>query len=429
MNKNILFITMDCWSSFNSATTANTFASLFKNYDADRMASLYLREEIPTSKQCCRFFSISENAVLKSVFKPKTHTGKVFERENMTITPEDMRNIEQTKQRYGKLGVKRNKLLLLAREMMWLLGRWKSSEMNVFLDEFKPDVVIYGMEGYCFFHRIVRYVLDYTNAKGIGYFWDDNFTYIQHKKTPFFLIHRFMQRRSLKKTARKTANFFAISPKTKKEADEFFKINCSVLTKPIDAVQKSSSAVKTDIIKVVYTGNLKIGRLDTLKTISDVLDEEKVLSDRFVFDIYSGTTLDDRILSTLNPSIRFMGSIPAEKVDEVQKAADILLLMEDFQGENKRTARLSFSTKTTDYLGQGKCIFAIGHSDIATIEYFTQQGCAVCASSKEDIRAALLSLTQNPELIAIYGRKALHIGVSQHARAIMEERLYRAIGD
>ena len=50
LNKKILFITMDCWSSYNSATTANTFAALFKNYDSSQMASLYLREEIPTSK-------------------------------------------------------------------------------------------------------------------------------------------------------------------------------------------------------------------------------------------------------------------------------------------------------------------------------------------------------------------------------------------
>ena len=57
---------------------------------------------------------------------------------------------------------------------MWLMGHWKSLELCEFLDDFKPDIIIYGMEGYCYFHRIVRYALKYTGATGIGFFWDDN---------------------------------------------------------------------------------------------------------------------------------------------------------------------------------------------------------------------------------------------------------------
>lgn len=429
MDKKILFITMDCWSSFNSATTANTFASLFKNYDFNRMASLYLREEIPTSKQCCKFFSISENAILRSVFKPNTITGKVFCRDEMSITQNDILNIEKTKERYRKLGVKRNRLLLFAREIMWLIGHWKSPKLNEFLNDFKPDIVIYGMEGYCYFHRIVRYVLKYTEAKGIGYFWDDNFTYIQHKSTLGFLIHRYMQRRSLKKTVRITTDFFAISPKTKREVDEFFNIDCTILTKPVDIASTNCCTTPKEKIKIVYTGNLKIGRLDTLKAISEVLDEEKVLLDKFIFEIYSGTPIDDELIATFNKAIKFMGSISSEQVNDVQRAADVLLLMEDFQGENKLTARLSFSTKTTDYLGQGKCIFAIGNSDIASIEYLSENDCAICASCKEEIRASMLKLVNNSDLISVYGNKALQIGNLNHSRAIMEERLQKIIGD
>lgn len=429
LNKKILFITMDCWSSYNSATTANTFASLFENYDSNQMASLYLREEIPTSKQCCKFFSISENAVLRSVLKPNTITGKVFSRDEMSVTQRDICNIEKTKERYKKFGVKRNRILLFAREIMWLIGRWKSKELKEFLDDFKPDIVMYGMEGYCYFHRIVRYVLKSTGAKGIGYFWDDNFTYIQHKPTVGFLLHRYMQRRSLKKTVKITQDFFAISPKTKQEADEFFDINCTILTKPVDIVMNNRSRGSNGKIKIVYTGNLKIGRLDTLKVISDVLDEERNLFDKFIFEIYSGTTIADEDIELFNEAIKFKGSIPSEQVNDVQREADVLLLIEDFQGENKLTARLSFSTKTTDYLGQGKCIFAIGNSDIASIEYLSENDCAICASSKKEIRDAMLRLINNPNLISEYGNKALQVGKVNHSRAIMEERVNKIIGD
>ena len=429
MDKNILFITMDCWSSYNSATTANTFASLFKNYDSTHMASLYLREEIPTSKQCCLFFSIAENSVLKSVFKPRTITGKLFRRDEMEITQNDISNIEKTKERYRRFGVKRNRILLFAREIMWMMGHWKSLELCEFLDDFKPDIVIFGMEGYCYFHRIVRYVLKYTGATGIGFFWDDNFTYIQHKRTIGFLLHRCMQRRSLRKTVKRTKKFLGISPKTKDEADIFFKINCTVVTKPVDIMWESTQEVYREKIKIVYTGNLKIGRLDTLKAISEILDEEKILSDKITFEIYSGTAIDDQIVSTFNKAINFMGAIPSEQVEMVQRNADVLLLLEDFQGENKLTARLSFSTKTTDYLGQGKCIFAIGNADIASIEYLLEKDCAICASNKQEIRTAMLKFVNEPELINIYGKKALQVGILNHSREIMEERMRKVIGD
>lgn len=429
MDKNILFITMDCWSSYNSATTANTFASLFKNYDSAHMASLYLREEIPTSKECCLFFSIAENSVLKSVFKPKTITGKLFRRDEMEITQNDISNIEKTKERYRRLGVKRNRILLFAREIMWLMGHWKSLELCEFLDDFKPDIIIYGMEGYCYFHRIVRYALKYTGATGIGFFWDDNFTYIQHKRTIGFLLHRCMQRRSLRKTVKRTKKFLAIFPKTKHEADKFFEIDCTIVTKPVDIIQESTREVYGEKIKIVYTGNLKIGRLDTLKAISEILDEEKFLSDKITFEIYSGTVIDDLVVSTFNKAINFMGSIPSEQVEAVQRSADVLLLLEDFQGENKLTARLSFSTKTTDYLGQGKCIFAIGNADIASIEYLLEKDCAICASNKQEIRTAMLKFVKEPELINIYGKKALQVGILNHSREIMEERMRKVIGD
>lgn len=182
-------------------------------------------------------------------------------------------------------------------------------------------------------------------------------------------------------------------------------------------------------IKIVYTGNLKIGRLDTLKAISEILDEEKKLSDKITFEIYSGTVIDDLVVSTFNKAINFMGSIPSEQVEAVQRSADVLLLLEDFQGENKLTARLSFSTKTTDYLGQGKCIFAIGNADIASIEYLLEKDCAICASNKQEIRTAMLKFVKEPELINIYGKKALQVGILNHSREIMEERMRKVIGD
>ncbi len=423
--KKILFITMDCWSSLNSATTANTFASLFKNYDSEKLAGICLREEIPTSDKCSSYFIISENSILKSIFNPRLETGECFFK---GIKPSEQytKDIKITRKRYSAFGEKRRRIFLFARELVWLLGKWKSGEFKKFIDEFKPDAVIYGMEGYCYFHRIVRYILKRTKAEGYGFFWDDNFTYKTKKKSMGFLLYRFIQIINLKKTARMTKSFFAISPKTKKEADEFFKTDCTILTKPIENHEISDKEMHPqEKIKVLYTGNLKIGRLDTIKLISDVLDENKNLSDKFIFEIYSATEIKDQ--DSFNKSIKFMGSVSLDLVDDLQKAADILLLAEDV-AEQSLVARLSFSTKTTDYLSHRKCILAIGNPEIASMEYLKETDSALLAYSKESLQKILEKIINNPQIINKYGEKAYKTGIKNHSREIMEERLRKVIG-
>ena len=152
---------MDCWSSFNSATTANTFETIFYNYDTNCMASLYLREDIPSSKKCKYFFSISENAVIKSIFKRTHKTGFLHKSENICVSNELIQDINETKNRYKKYSKKRNIILLLIRELLWKLGKWKSQELVDFLDSYNPDiVVIEGVEkeglGLAIMNRLIR---------------------------------------------------------------------------------------------------------------------------------------------------------------------------------------------------------------------------------------------------------------------------------
>ena len=424
MDKKILIVTMDCFSKYNSATTANTFETLFKNYNPKNLASLYLREEVPSGHACSKYFQISENAVIKSVIKRKIKTGKLFESDNVELTSEDQKNIQKTKERYKKHGTKRNWFLLFVREFLWKIGKWKSKELGEFLDEFKPDIIIYGMEGYGYFHRIVRYALKKTGAKGVGYFWDDNFTFVQRAKTPSFLLHRSMQRSALKKTSKLTQAYFAISEKTKREADEFFKINSTVITKPVDIYPFTPPSFSGDKVKIVYTGNLKIGRFDSLKLISKVLDENKEFENKVSIDVYSSTFIPDNELKKLNGAINFKGAVPSNEIFDIQKSADVLLLLEDVLGKHKKIARLSFSTKVTDYLGQGKVILSIGLNDLASSEYLKANSCAMIAENESEIKKVFIEIIGNRENLLTYASNAHSVAVKNHSREIIESRFY-----
>ena len=95
----------------------------------------------------------------------------------------------------------------------------------------------------------------------------------------------------------------------------------------------------------------------------------------------------------------------------------------------KNAARLSFSTKITDYLKNGKCIFAIGDKDIAPIDYFNRYDSAVTASSYQQIEEKLVWLIENPEKIAEYSEKGYNCGVENHNKEKMDNILIKAIKD
>ena len=115
------------------------------------------------------------------------------------------------------------------------------------------------------------------------------------------------------------------------------------------------------------------------------------------------------------------------EVQAVQKQADVLVFVESLERRYRNAARLSFSTKITDYLKSGKCIFAIGGSDIAPIDYFKRYDSAVVATCYDEIKGVLEKISVNPDIVKEYSKKAYNCGVQNHTKAKQNEILISAI--
>lgn len=417
----ILVITVPSW---NSKIGANSWASLLEKYGSENVASIYIRDEIPDSNICSRYFCISESKVLRSVLKRKIKTGK----EVMSHSQTDDKTLSEHNQRYAKYAKKRRYSMLFARELVWKMGKWKTKELRDFLDSFKPDIILHSMEGYVHLNRIVNYAIKYTHARAIGYIWDDNFTYKQHN-TLGYKTYRFFQRRSLKRLAKKTDAFFAISEKTKREADEFFKINSVVLTKPLSSTPQVSYGEIEKPIKMLYTGNLFIGRDRTLLRLVNAI-KKLGLGEHFEIDAYTKTQLTDEMRKKLESSFcRVHAPIAQSEVLAKQKEADVLLFLEDVDGKNAKSARLSFSTKTTDYLSSGRCILAIGNVDLAPIEYLKENRAAMVATSDSELEAVLMTVIENPGVLIEYAKNSAELGKKNHAREKIEQTFNNTINE
>ena len=406
-NPRILVFTVPSW---NSKTGANSWASLLEKYNNKYIANICIREEYPDSNVCSRYFVISENRIIKSVFNRKVKTG--YEIDKKSVNNQNAKDLSEHNVRYQKMTRKRNYFFLLVRELIWKFGKWKTKELNEFLDSFKPDIILHSMEGYIHLNRIIEYSIKRTKAKAIGYIWDDNFTYKQSSKIGY-KVYRFFQRKSLKNLANQTQSFFSISEKTKKEADAFFKIDSKILTKPLYSVPTICDDTVTVPIKFIYTGNLLYGRKESLFAFSEVMGQ--LPQDKIYCDVYTQTLLSDSEIEFLeNNRCVVHKAISQKEVLKLQRESDVLLFLEALDGPNAKTARLSFSTKITDYLSAGKAIFAIGNGDTAPIEYFLENKSAFVATDKNQLKEMLVNLTDNPEIIKQYAISAKECGIKNH---------------
>ena len=408
----ILVTSIPAWSK---STGYDSFSTLFEGNREHEIANLYMRAELPDSEVCSQYFRILEGKVVKSVFWRNITTGSC-----VTVQSANDGNAElkAEKKRYAYFSKNRNSIFLLGRELAWKMGNWKSNELKAFLGEYHPDILVFPIESYIYFNRINEFIIDYCKPKRvIGILWDDNFTYKQNNKISY-KIGRFFTRRSVKRLVKKCDEILTVCPKMKKECDSEFGINSTIVTKPIISLPSSLKPyTPTTPLRLIYTGKLNIGRDKAIMAIVRALKIINQNGCKAYIDIYTQTDLTDeqvRLLTVYGTSF-LKGVIPQNQVKEEQAKSDILVFVEDIYDKHNKTARLSFSTKITDYLSQGRCILAIGPSDIASIEYFSEEKAAIVCNVEDEILKALQRVVDSSELLTEYAVNARLCGERNHS--------------
>lgn len=404
-------------------TGINTLINFFDGWDKKSIAHIYTRAKLPNTHMCDKFFRISEPKVMKSLLKRSIKTG-----EEVFNSNEEAVEASQESQIYNK---KHSSLMSLAREFVWLLGKWKTKELDKFLDEYDADVLFFPVYANVYMNRLQNYIRKHTKKPVVLYVSDDNYSYKSIAKTPVSFFTRFWLRSQEKKLFKNAQKIMVIAPKQKEEYDRLFNTNSVILTKGIDfsAIPYEEKPLNKPV-KMVYTGKLIIGRWLSLAKIAEALGEINKDETKVELDIYTTDALTDEQKVKLNRNgCSVKGALTLDEVQAVQKQADILVFVESLEKEFRYTARLSFSTKITDYLKSGKCIFAVGDKDIAPIDYFNRYDSAVTATSYDEIGEKLKELIDNESRITEYSKKAYDCGKEHHNAELMNKTLIDTIND
>lgn len=409
----VLVPTINVWQDKGSV---RTLPEIFAAWDKDKVAQIYTRAALPATNSCEKFLRINESAVLKSVFKRGITTTREVEN-TFEADEKALAELSEEKKRYERAGKKHSHFLTFCREMVWLLGKWKTPELDRFTEEFDPEMLFCTIYPFIYIARIQRYLIKKLSIPVVCYLFDDNYSYKACGLNPFALIHRFWLRKNVKALVRRADKLFVISPMQQEEVKRVFGKDSTILTRAIDPKEKFVPKKPSEPIEMIYTGKLILGRDSTLAEIAKAVANINRDRERIRFSIYSVNAPKEKYRELFSSGgTEYKGGVTADKIAALQEAADITVFAEALKGKNRFGARLSFSTKLTDYFLSGRCIFAVGDKDIAPMDYLRREDAAITVNSVGDIEKELRELVENREKISIYGEKAYLCGVRNHSR-------------
>lgn len=427
----ILIVSDATWADDNNI--GNTFSNLFKDWPKNNIGMIYTRSDMHNTSVCDTFFQISEIRLIKRFFSSHIKTGNkidIVDLENSDIKKKLKKDEEAGKILYRFFLKHRWNIFLTGRELLWKIGDWKTKELDEFIDEFNPDIVLSLACPGMYMNRLQQYIIKRSKAKSIIYFVDDVYSNKRFNLSPIFWFNRQITRKGIRKTVSMCDLVYTIIDKQKKEYDSFFDVNSKILNKGGDFSE--SLNFKNDDskpIKLIYTGNITSGRWETLVKIGEALDKINKSYTKATLSIYTKNQLHGKIDKAFKEikSIEFKGSIDANQVKEVQNRGDILVHVESMKLKEKLETRLSFSTKLVDYFERGKCILAVGWKEAASISYLKENTAAIVIDNIEDIELVLNEVLNNQARITEYAIQSWELGRRNHQIEIIRDNFYNTL--
>lgn len=420
----VLILSISSWQEINGI--GNTLSNFYGNWPTNSIANIFCRNQTPQNAVCNKYYLIDEIELAKAIVRRK-EVGREY---IVDIEPPAKQiTAEQTQPRQEKLlhfaRSYCSSLLVVVRESIWKLGKWRNENLRQFLSDFSPDIIVMHITDAFFTHDITKFCRELTRARIVLFFLDDNVSFKQLSFSPIFWIRRFLLRAKVRKTVEISAKRYGASKDLCEEYSKIFKCDFEPLYKGASFDNYVNKTNVNKPIRIIYAGNLFYGRWKTLRTLIEELKKINDKSKTFELHIYSHNKLSEkmkRALSVEGTSFVMKG-VSYSELKEILSESDIVLHVESFSLKQKLVTRLSFSTKIIDCFQSARCILAIGPGDISSIKYLKESNAALVVDRKEDIAKTLKSIEEKPDLIIDYSQRAFLFGKENHSIDKVREKI------
>lgn len=409
-NKKILVISHNVFSV--TENMGKTLVSYFKDFAQQDLAQFYIHSEVPTSPVCSNYYRVTDKEMIRSVFGRKT--GKIFTEKDVETGRATSRTDSGTTARLYQKARKRTPIIYILRNLWWKLGHWNNQKLQGWLNSFNPDCVFFASGDYTFLYQIALKIAKSRNIPLYVCCVDD--FYFNNKNSGAFLgkwqHKRFMK--SVQKTVQYATKLFCICNKMSQDYGRYFQKQC--VTLPTAATFNSPISTGQNL-QISYLGNLGYNRHLQLAEIGRALKSLN-LGIRCI-DVYSSESRPEILKHlTMQNGVRFHGAVSANQVQKIMAQSLAVIHTESFDPVIQRSVQYSVSTKIADSLMSGTCLFAYGPKSIASMEYLSQNGAAVCAFSKAQLPQVLTGLLTNAVLRNSTVQNALALAQKNHRQQL-----------
>ena len=217
---------------------------------------------------------------------------------------------------------------------------------------------------------------------------------------------------------------FVISEAMQEGFSRLYGGECEVLNNAVAVPCSPPPRPDTLPLRMAYAGAAHGYYLDTLAM---ALCELAGLDGQIELDLY---THDE-----LPPGLAGNGRLPYHRRPVLSSAElirqlweyDVLLLLSSFRPEHRPIAETSLASKIAEYLASGRCILVFGPPYAENVRYAQRHGFADVATTRRELRPALLRLLHDPARRRALGERACEWARAKHDRGPNAGRLWRAL--
>ena len=266
----ILIIANEEWNDYVFANGVLT--NWFTDFDAE-FAEIYTSPGLPINNICNRYFQITDNQMAKSIIGgPKA--GRFVNRCMTQAEIECAKNNAQRQGFYGfmkRLSMRCHTLLIILRDLIWLLGRYDKQGLLRFVEEFNPDIVFCPRYITPKLMRLEKTIFTITPAPFVAFTGDSEVELTNFKIYTPSGIRRWIIHQKFTKHIKIYSHYLMHSADQAKEYCQEFGIKTSTFFKCGDFPDLYIAKPVGRPIRMIYAGRLYCNRWKSLAEIGRAL--------------------------------------------------------------------------------------------------------------------------------------------------------------
>ncbi len=408
MPKKVLIVSHDPFSRITN--NGKTLASLFSDWPAGRIAQLFFQAEEPDFSVCRDFFRLTDADMVRRLLGRDAegtvlHPGRL---EGKPVRPPRVHRF-----------IRKHKwpVFIFLRGALWKVAGGRTPLLKNWLDAQAPEVLLLTASESTFSYGLALWISRRYRIPLILYCLDDYVT-PRLRFDPFWWIELALVRRLFRKAVTGAGVALVIGRDMAREYRARFGVPCVPIMHCLEVGPPKAPPAGRTPLRLAYIGALHLGRWKVLALIGRALAALGGRNPRATLSIYCAQPPGPKVLQELSlaPFMAFCGALDTEGVRNALADADILVHVESFKRSFREYTRLSVSTKIPEYLASGKCIFAVGPPEVASLRYLESTGGAelVTEAKLNTIKEAVARLVDDEGRRLEMGRRAYEAAQRNH---------------